>query len=190
MKDKMKKIVLAAAAVIGISSFAFSQERMKPEETEFYSPVPPIVTPGAHFGDAPSDAIVLFDGSNLSQWINSKDSAAAKWTLADNVMTVNKSIGDIQTRSSFTDYQLHIEYRIPSNITGSGQARGNSGIFLAALPWGPGGYELQVLDNFKISHLVMCHQVQQPGIALNIVTQVHIIVNDAVQVIDTGCIFA
>ncbi|MCW3113909.1 MAG: hypothetical protein JWR18_2305 [Segetibacter sp.] len=149
MKDKMKKIVLAAAAVIGISSFAFSQERMKPEETEFYSPVPPIVTPGAHFGDAPSDAIVLFDGSNLSQWINSKDSTAAKWTLADNVMTVNKSIGDIQTRSSFTDYQLHIEYRIPSNITGSGQARGNSGIFLAALPWGPGGYELQVLDNFK-----------------------------------------
>ena len=47
------------------------------------------------------------------------------------------------------DYQLHIEYRIPSNITGSGQARGNSGVFLAALPWGPGGYELQVLDNYN-----------------------------------------
>lgn len=145
----MNKIVFATAALIGMSSFAFSQEKMKPEATEYYSPVPPIVTPGAHFGDAPSDAIVLFDGSNLSQWINSKDSTAAKWTLADNVMTVNKSVGDIQTRSSFTDFQLHIEYRIPSNITGSGQARGNSGIFLAALPWGPGGYELQVLDNYK-----------------------------------------
>ena len=47
------------------------------------------------------------------------------------------------------DFQLHIEYRIPSNITGSGQARGNSGIFLAALPWGAGGYELQVLDNYN-----------------------------------------
>jgi hypothetical protein len=111
--------------------------------------VPPVVTPGTSFGDVPSDAIVLFDGKNLDQWINSKDSTAAKWTLSDNVMTVNKSTGDIQTRSSFTNYQLHIEYRIPSNITGSGQARGNSGIFLAALPWGAGGYELQVLDNYK-----------------------------------------
>lgn len=50
---------------------------------------------------------------------------------------------------SSTDFQLHIEYRIPENITGSGQARGNSGIFLAALPWGAGGYEIQVLDNYK-----------------------------------------
>jgi hypothetical protein len=101
------------------------------------------------FSDAPSDAIVLFDGRNLDQWVNSKDSTSAKWTLADNAMTVNKSTGDIQTKSTFTNYQLHIEYRIPANITGSGQARGNSGIFLAALPWGAGGYELQVLDNYK-----------------------------------------
>jgi hypothetical protein len=64
-------------------------------------------------------------------------------------MTVNKASGDIQTKRTFTDYQLHIEYRIPANITGTGQARGNSGIFLAALPWGPGGYELQVLDNYR-----------------------------------------
>ena len=108
-----------------------------------------VVTPGATFSDAPSDAIILFDGKNLDQWINTKDSLPAKWILADNVMTVNKSTGDIQTRASFTDFQLHMEYRIPENITGSGQARGNSGIFLAALPWGAGGYELQVLDNYK-----------------------------------------
>jgi len=64
-------------------------------------------------------------------------------------MTVDKTAGDLQTKRKFTDFQLHIEYRIPENITGSGQARGNSGIFLAALPWGAGGYELQVLDNYK-----------------------------------------
>ena len=134
----MNKVILATVVSIAIAAPAFAQEKMKPEETEFYSPIPPVVTPGASLGDAPSDAIVLFDGTNLSQWIQSKDSSAVKWTLADNSMTVNKSAGDIQTRASFTDYQLHIEYKIPSNITGSGQARGNSGVFLAALPWGSG----------------------------------------------------
>ncbi|MCW3079919.1 DUF1080 domain-containing protein [Segetibacter sp.] len=146
----MKKFVIIAAILTGASTIAEAQapQRARPEETEYYSPVPPVVTPGTGFSDAPSDAIILFDGRNLDQWINSKDSTAAKWTLGDNVMTVNKSIGDIQTRSSFTDYQMHIEYKIPANITGSGQARGNSGIFLATLPWGS-GYELQVLDNYK-----------------------------------------
>lgn len=123
---------------------------IKAHETEYYTPVPPVVTPGANYGDPPSDAIILFDGKNLDEWVNTKDTnSKAKWILADGIMTVNKSTGDIQTIRKFTDYQLHIEYRIPSNITGSGQSRGNSGIFLAALPWGAGGYELQVLDNYN-----------------------------------------
>ncbi len=143
----MKRIFFLTAAFAAATCLV--QAQTKPEETEYYTPVPPVVTPGASFSDAPSDAIVLFDGKNLDQWVNSKDSTPAKWILEDNAMTVNKSTGDIQTRSSFTDYQLHIEYKIPSNITGSGQARGNSGIFLAALPFGAGGYELQVLDNYK-----------------------------------------
>ena len=67
---------------------------------------------------------------------------------------VNKMAGDLQTKRTFTDFQLHIEYLIPTNITGSGQGRGNSGIFLAALPWGAGGYELQVLDNYNNSTYV------------------------------------
>jgi hypothetical protein len=150
----MKSKVILTALFVASAAMTFAQEKMKPEETEYYSPVPPVVTPGASLGDAPSDAIILFDGKNLDQWINTKDSSRAGWTLADGVMTVNKSAGDIQTRSSFSDYQLHIEYRIPSNITGSGQARGNSGIFLAAVPWGAGGYELQVLDNYKNSTYV------------------------------------
>jgi len=145
----MKQIFILTALLLTLSFESHSQERAKPEETEYYTPVPRVVTPGAIFSDAPSDAIILFDGRNLDQWVNTKDSLPAKWILSDNVMTVNKSTGDIQTRSSFSDFQLHIEYRIPENITGSGQARGNSGIFLAALPWGAGGYELQVLDNYK-----------------------------------------
>jgi hypothetical protein len=62
------------------------------------------------------------------------------------VITVNKKAGDIQTKTSFTDYQLHLEWKVPKNITGKGQARGNSGIFLAALP--DGGYELQIMDSY------------------------------------------
>jgi hypothetical protein len=145
----MKQIVILTALFAATSYIAQSQERGKPQDTEYYTPIPVVITPGSVTGDAPSDAIILFDGKNLDQWINTKDSTPAKWILADNVMTVNKSTGDIQTRATFTDYQLHIEYLIPSNITGSGQARGNSGIFLAALPWGAGGYEIQVLDNYK-----------------------------------------
>lgn len=145
----MKKVTLAcAAALLAVSAFA-QQPQMKPEQTEFYSPVPPVVTPGKTAGDAPSDAIVLFDGKSLDEWINVKDSSACSWVLHDGVMTVNKATGDIMTKKSFSNYQMHIEYQVPANITGSGQARGNSGIFLAALPWGAGGYELQVLDNYN-----------------------------------------
>lgn len=145
----MKRIITLAIFFIAFSNIVSAQERPKPQDTEFYSPVPAVVTPGNTFSDAPSDAIVLFDGRNLDQWINTRDSTPAKWIVTDNAITVKKGVGDIQTRSTFTDFQLHIEYRIPANITGSGQARGNSGIFLAALPWGAGGYELQVLDNYK-----------------------------------------
>lgn len=144
MKQKFLVALLIASSYV-----SFAQQTMKAEATEYYAPVPPVVTRGAKLVGPPSDAIVLFDGKNLDQWVSSKDSTPAKWIVADNVITVNKSAGDIQTKNAFTDFQLHIEYRIPSNITGSGQARGNSGIFLAALPWGAGGYELQVLDNYK-----------------------------------------
>lgn len=145
----MKKLFLSAAAILFTAAAFAQQPQMKPEQTEFYSPVPPVVTPGTTPGAPPSDAIVLFDGSNLNEWMNAKDSSACSWVLHDGVMTVNKQTGDIMTKKSFSSYQLHIEYQIPSDITGNGQARGNSGIFLAALPWGAGGYELQVLDNYN-----------------------------------------
>ncbi len=138
-------LFVVALAIAGICT-----AQTKPEETEYYTPVPKTITPGINFSAPPSDAIILFDGKNLDEWVATRDSVAGKkWMVADNVFTVDKTAGDLQTKRRFMDFQLHIEYRIPENITGSGQARGNSGIFLAALPWGAGGYELQVLDNYK-----------------------------------------
>jgi hypothetical protein len=125
----------------------------RPEETEVWSPVPKVVTPGGECGAPPSDAIILFDGKNLDEWVSAKDKSPAKWVVADGAVTVNKAAGDIETKRQFRNFQLHLEWRVPENITGSGQARGNSGLFLAAT--GPGeGYELQILDSYKNSTYV------------------------------------
>jgi hypothetical protein len=126
-----------------------SSAKPRPEDTEVWQPVPKVVTPGADCGRPPSDAIVLFDGKNLDAWVSAKDKSPAKWIVADGVMTVNKAAGGIETRRSFRDYQLHVEWKIPENITGSGQARGNSGVFLASTGPDDGGYELQVLDSYQ-----------------------------------------
>jgi len=149
------KRLLILSIMVFFMYIANAQEKAKPEDTEYYTPVPKVVTPGKPIGNPPSDAIVLFNGKNLNEWVSNKDTTApAQWKVDGAAMTVDKSAGDIQTKRTFTDYQLHIEYRIPKNITGQGQARGNSGIFLAALPWGAGGYELQVLDNYNNSTYV------------------------------------
>jgi hypothetical protein len=128
---------------------AAQASRGRPEDTEVYEPVPPVVTPGATAAAPPSDAIVLFDGKNLDEWISQRDKSPAQWTVADGVLTVNKQSGNIETKRSFKDYQLHIEWRIPEGITGSGQSRGNSGVFLASTGSGDAGYELQVLDSYE-----------------------------------------
>jgi hypothetical protein len=145
----MKKQILL---VISIFTVMGLNAQAKPEDTEFYTPVPKKVTPAKGITAAPSDAIVLFNGSNMDEWeLVNHPSSSEKWELIDGTMRVSKTKGDIQTKRKFTNYQLHIEYIIPSNVTGSGQARGNSGIFLASLPEGvgnAGGYELQVLDNY------------------------------------------
>jgi hypothetical protein len=121
-----------------------------PKETEVWEPVPPIVTPGTSNSAAPSDAIILFDGTNLDQWVSTKDKSPADWTVADGVVTVKKTPGNnIETKRSFKNYQLHLEWRIPPDITGADQARGNSGLFLASTGGGDGGYELQILDSYN-----------------------------------------
>ena len=141
--------MLAAMGTLAISTTRAQQQLPKPEETEVWQPVPPVVTPGKTPGAPPSDAIVLFDGTNESQWVSAQDHTPARWTVADGLLTVAKGTGNIETRRHFHNYQLHIEWRIPANITGTGQARGNSGIFLASTGTGDAGYELQVLDGYN-----------------------------------------
>jgi hypothetical protein len=120
-----------------------------PKATEQWEPVPPVITPAATAGSPPSDAIVLFDGRNLDQWVSTKDHSPARWKVSDGVMTVDKTQGNIETKQTFRDYQLHLEWRIPKDIAGEGQARGNSGLFLASTGPGDAGYEVQILDSFK-----------------------------------------
>lgn len=138
--DPSEKIKNSKDSVIVHEEYS-GPEPTDPKATEFYEPKVPIVQPGKEYGDPPSDAIVLFDGSSLDNWISSKDSTAAKWHLnKDGSMTVNDKTGDIQTKQEFGDMQLHIEWKSPLPVQREGQNRGNSGIFLNGL------YEIQVLD--------------------------------------------
>ncbi len=122
-------------------TFYLSAQSKNPESTELWEPVPPVITPGEGT-QPPSDAIVLFDGRSLDQWQNSKGEAAS-WTVSGGVLTVKPGTGNIQTKKPFGDCQLHIEFCEPAVITGDGQGRGNSGVFLQGL------YEVQVLDCYN-----------------------------------------
>src|SRR5579872_3402505 len=144
----MKQTILLTALFAG-SFFIANAQQAKPEDTEIWTPIPKVVTPGKTCGDAPSDAIILFDGKNLDEWVQNKDKSPAKWDVHDGIVTVNKNYGNIETRRTFTNYQLHIEWRVPADIEGSGQGRGNSGVFLASTGPGDDGYELQVLDPYN-----------------------------------------
>ena len=91
-------------------------------------------------GPPPSDAIVLFNGKDLSQW-KGEGNGPAKWEVQDGVATVNGT-GSISTKQEFGDCQLHVEWATPEKVEGEGQGRGNSGIILQ------GRYEVQVLDSY------------------------------------------
>jgi hypothetical protein len=144
----MRYSILFTALLAG-SFYMADAQQAKPEDTETWDPIPKVVTPGKSCGDAPSDAIILFDGKNLDQWVQNNDGSPAKWDVHDGILTVNKNYGNIETKQSFNNYQLHIEWREPEDIEGSGQGRGNSGVFLASIGKGDAGYELQVLDSYN-----------------------------------------
>ncbi|SFE39932.1 protein of unknown function [Thermoflexibacter ruber] len=144
---KMKKInilllILTCGVCLSASCFGQQQNQPKPEATEVWEPEPKVVTPGDGT-KPPSDAIVLFDGKDFSNWVSAKDGSAPKWTLKDGAMVVERGTGDIVTKQTFGDFQLHIEWRTPDKVEGEGQGRGNSGIFLQER------YEVQVLDSYQ-----------------------------------------
>ena len=116
---------------------------MQHEMTEIWEPEVTIIQAGANYGDIPSDAISLFNGTNfMDEWSNAKGEKPG-WQVENGIITVVKGTGDIKTKRKFSDFQLHIEWRTPSEVVGESQGRGNSGIFLQEL------YELQVLDNYN-----------------------------------------
>ncbi len=109
-------------------------------------PRPAIVTPGAQYGQPPSDAIVLFDGKDTSKWVQRRrggEVTPVSWKVENGYMECVPRVGDIMTKEKFGDLQLHIEWASPVEMDGSGQNRGNSGVLLM------GRYEVQVLDSWN-----------------------------------------
>jgi len=139
----MKKFSILLILLCFAVNITAQQSRWKPEHTEYWNNQPPVVTPGEG-AKPPSDAIVLFDGKDLSAW-QQPDGGEARWKVENGFFTVVGGTGTIQTKRVFGSCQLHIEWRSPAEVSPNktGQGRGNSGIFLQST------YELQVLDGYN-----------------------------------------
>lgn len=142
--EMSKRFLLAFVPAILIAGVSIPVMKWKPNDRS--RPLPPVITPGTasiqgEAGKPPSDAVVLFDGKDLSAWVG-KNGQAAPWKVEDGYFEVVPGSGDIHTKQSFGDAQFHVEWATPSPATGTDQARGNSGIRLMTL------YELQVLDSY------------------------------------------
>jgi Domain of Unknown Function (DUF1080) len=151
-------LILTTLALAGCSLSGFAAEGLGYQDSPLIPgtqwhvhdgerPQPVVITPGTvstpqSVGTAPSDAVVLFDGKDLSKWVNAKSGEPAAWKMENGAMEINKT-GYIATKASFgPDVQFHIEWATPTPATGKGQGRSNSGIFFY------GQYEIQVQDNF------------------------------------------
>jgi hypothetical protein len=134
---------LTVPAAFAVSAYAF-QEPGGWKAHDMERPRPPAVHPGPRNPPVspPTDALVLFDGSHLSEW-QAPDGGPPTWRLRDGYLETDRDLGNIQTRRAFGDIQLHLEWMVPTSVQGEGQARGNSGVFLM------GRYEIQVLDGYE-----------------------------------------
>jgi Domain of Unknown Function (DUF1080) len=142
MKKTFVALTLAVAAVAAVS---IPNIPWKPNDRN--RPLPPIIQPGtpstqAQPGKPPSDAIVLFNGKDLSGWVSAKG-GPAKWKVGDGYFETSQGNGDIDTVQSFGDCQLHVEWAAPNPPHGEDQDRGNSGVYLMKR------YEIQVLDSYN-----------------------------------------
>ncbi len=134
--------LLVVALGLGISCAAMEKDKYSIHDKD--RPRPPVVTPAAQFGQPPSDAIILFDGKDTSQWESEKDSGPVRWKVENGYMEVVKKTGGIRTKKSFGNCQLHIEWWVPPDVDPkiTDQKRSNSGVFLM------GRYEVQILDSY------------------------------------------
>jgi hypothetical protein len=146
----MKNVFLCSLLLSSFVIVSAQQEQkltgpapMKPEMTEFYEPAVRIIQPGALPGMPPSDAVILFDGTDINGEWKDSEGKPTKWVVKDGALVCVKGSGIIQTKRKFNDFQLHIEWKSPSEVVGDGQGRGNSGVYLQGL------YEVQVLDSYN-----------------------------------------
>ena len=153
----MKKL-LTFTLVLGLCASGFAQtspstkpaapkpagpEKMTPGMTEIWDPEVKIIEAGKTNSEAPSDAIVLFNGTDInSEWSDTRGNPT-KWTVKDGELISVRGSGMIQTKRKFGSVQLHIEWKTPSDVQGESQGRGNSGVYLQEL------YEVQVLDSYN-----------------------------------------
>jgi hypothetical protein len=133
MSSTKTLITASLSLILSAAVFAQVEQSMEPQ---------PTLVQSSMTGDAPSDAIVLFSGNDLLAWERTADDEPARWMIENQVMTVQRDAGTIKTKQLFGDMQLHLEWRPSATIEGSGQSRGNSGVFLHSL------FELQILDSW------------------------------------------
>lgn len=140
-------VSLAIVAATFSTTFSSSRVDLRWKIHDTSRPQPPVIVPGTESsqeqpGKPPSDAFVLFDGKDLSEWASPKG-GPARWNLVGNHVETGANAGDIVTKRAFGDCQLHVEWATPDPPKGEDQARGNSGVYLMSL------YEVQVLDSFE-----------------------------------------
>jgi hypothetical protein len=148
MTSRAGRIVTVVAVLLAGAWAVHAQAPRDWPVHDLARPQPRIVTPGTCStqetpGQAPSDAVVLFDGTDLSAFQSAKDGGPAPWKVENGYVEVVDDAGSIRTKEAFGDIQLHVEFQAPVPPKGDGQHRGNSGILLM------GRYEVQVLDSYE-----------------------------------------